>query len=473
MTERLKRIESIFGSTRGLVLLGTLATALAMAFAGLVASPFGLPGLRAWMTANLGLEILPQGREARIVILYHVITMAVLTIEVYFLTALVPMKKDLGQMVNATITVGYLLSMVFGLAFAYFGSNYVFHGLFIFGQGLIFFAGLVLSYGLWPWSDEYRVESGGKKRVDLERVACFLMAVATLGSAIFGAVPGSLYGNGFKTFLSEDVVRLPTKTSLEYAIIGHLHIMLTLMAVALFLILSRWLGFKGKGHKPAMILMIIGTIIITGGVWAVVPFPAVAHIIINVGSMPVLAASVIMAIWGWRTYGARDPFRFGSLWQMIYMNLVVTAVGIFMAVRLDAIIRTWPALEERIALVGHWHVLLGIIMTILALVTADLAGLSGRSRKLFGWTVMVGSDLAFAAVALLEIKRLFVDQLHQQPLVDVLMVLVALGLGLAAVALVAFLVWCLADFIKKAGHWSERSPVWPDFNAYTKKEARK
>ena len=35
-----------------------------------------------------------------------------------------------------------------------------------------------------------------------------------------------------------------------------------------------------------------------------------------------------------------DPVKFGMLWQMVYMNAVVTAVGIFMAIRLDEAIRT-------------------------------------------------------------------------------------------------------------------------------------
>ena len=44
------------------------------------------------------------------------------------------------------------------------------------------------------------------------------------------------------------------------------------------------------------------------------------------------------------------------LWQMIFMNFVVTAIGIFMAVRLKAI-RLWPLREEQITLTGHWHIL--------------------------------------------------------------------------------------------------------------------
>ncbi len=474
MQERATRFDHVFKSTRGLVLFALAAIGLSAAAIGLAVAPFGLPGFRDWMESNLGLRLLPQEREARIVILYHAITMAVVAIETYFITSLVPMKKGLGGVINATITLGYLLSMVFGLGFAYFGRNFVFHGFFIFGQALIFFAGLMLAYGLWPWSKDNRLEGekvGARGRVDLERVAFFLMAVATLGSALFGAIPGSLYGNGFKTFLSEDVVRLPIKSSLQLSIIGHLHIMLTLMAVALLLIVSRWLGFKGRGHKAAMILMIVGTLIITGGVWAVVPFETIAHIIINVGSIPVLAASVILAAWGWRRSGFRDPIRFGALWQMIFMNLVVTAVGIFMAIKLDKIIRGWPALEERIALVGHWHVLLGIILSIIALLAADLAGLAGRSRKLYGWTVIVGSDLAFAAVALLEIKRLFVDQLHQQPLVDLLMVILAIGLGATTLAIAAFLVWCLVDFFSPKGRWRAHVDPWPRTDETAEREA--
>ena len=48
--------------------------------------------------------------------------------------------------------------MVFGLAFGYLGRNFVFHGLFITGQALVFFAGLQLAVALWPWRKEYHVK---------------------------------------------------------------------------------------------------------------------------------------------------------------------------------------------------------------------------------------------------------------------------------------------------------------------------
>ncbi len=472
------RFNFLFRSTRGLVLVAIAAISLATAFFGMLSGPMEGFGIKSWMVQHLGLSLLPQEREGRIIILYHTLAMAVVAIETYLITASVPMKKSQQASINAAITVGYLTSLVFGLIFAYFGHNYVFHGLFISGQALIFFAGLMLAAALWPWGKEYRTADPRRARtrggVDLERVAFFLMAAATLGSALFGAVPGSLFGNGFESFLAEDIIREPHKTPLDLAIIGHLHIMLTLIAVALTLILSRWFDFKGRLHSWAMPLLIVGTLIITAGVWAVVPFEPVAHIIINVGSFPVLIASWLLVWYGWRqiiqqrtaeknlakpTFGQKvaallgDPLRFGALWQMIYMNFVVTAVGIFMAVKLDEVIRTWPAREERVALTGHWHVLAGIIATIILLYYADLAGLKGRVRQVFGWVIILFSDLAFGAVAVFETKRLFVSELAQQSLVDTAILLVDIGLAVVLTALGALMFWRLFDLFRRRGRW--------------------
>ena len=51
--------------------------------------------------------------------------------------------------------MGYLLTMIFGMFFAYLGHNWAFHGLYIFGLSLIFFAGVLLVIALWPWNHEY------------------------------------------------------------------------------------------------------------------------------------------------------------------------------------------------------------------------------------------------------------------------------------------------------------------------------
>jgi hypothetical protein len=363
------------------------------------------------------------------------------------------------------------------MLFGYFGHNFVFHGLYLFGLSLSFFAGILLASALWPWKKEYYSDDPNMSRtpkgLDLERLAFFTMAVATLGSAIFGAVTGSYWGNGHETFLAEDLIREPHKTLLQKSIIGHLHIMLTLIAIALTLIIGKWYEFKGIFHKIAMPLMIVGTIIISLGAWSVVLFTW-AHTIIYVGSIMVMLAALMLVIFGWdklirdrlQEKGIQkarfhqkisallhDPLKFGATWQMVFMNFTVSGVGIFMAVKLDEIFRVWPHREERIILTGHWHILSGIIATIILFYYADLAGLKGKLRKWFGWLVIIGSDIAFAAVTIFSMKRLFVSESAQQPVVNWTMLFADFGLALVLVVLAILMLWRLVDLFKKKGRW--------------------
>ncbi len=473
-----ERLSFLFRSTKGLILVAIALISLVTGFFGFLSGPMEEFGIKSFMINNLGLDMQPAEREGRIIILYHTIAMAVVAIETYLITAFYKIKPEAQTRINGTITVGYIVSFIFGLWFAYFGHNFIFHGLFIVGQAIIYFAGIQLAIEIWPWRKEHRIQDPERAHtrggVDLERVALFVMAISTLGSVLFGAIPGSLFGNGFESFLAEDIIRQPVKPPVDRAIVGHLHIMLTLIAVALTLILSRWVDFRGKLQKWAMPFIIIGTIIITIGVWMIIPYQPAAHIIINVGSMPMLMASVLLVWFGWRkairqrlqelsiekpsffqTLRAllHDPLKFGSMWQMIYMNFVVTFVGIFMAVKLDEIIRQWPAREERVALTGHWHVLAGIIATILLLIYADLSGIKGRMRQWFGWGVILFSDLAFGAVALYETKRLYVTELNQQSLVNVTILLTDIGLAVVLTLLAALMVWRLGDLLKRKGRW--------------------
>jgi hypothetical protein len=382
--------------------------------------------------------------------------------------------------INATITVGYLVSLIFGLIFGYFGHNFVFHGLFLLGQSLVFFAGILLAAALWPWKAEYRLPEDSpraktKRGVDLERVAFLAMVICTLVSAAFGAVTGSYWGNGHETFLAEDLIRSPDKTILQRAIIGHLHIMLTLVAVAITLIVGRWMKFKGIFHKIAMPLMIFGTIVTTAGALSVT-WVEWAHTTIYVGSTFILLAALMYVIYswdklikdrvaelglenpsGWQKFKAllHDPLKFGTGWQMVFMNFTVSGIGIFMAVKLDEIFRVWPHREERIILTGHWHILSGLVATIILFYFADLSGLKGKARKWFGWLVIIGSNLAFGAVTVFSMKRLFVEQTAQQGIVNWTMLVADIGLALVLVILAVFLLWRLYDLFLKQGRWAE------------------
>jgi hypothetical protein len=475
-----KRFNYLFRSTKGLALTAIALISLVTAVWGMLSGPMVEWGVRDFMVDTFGFQLLEYEREGRIIMLYHTIAMAVVALEVYIITAIVPMKVHEQANINATVTAGYLTAMIFGLWFGYFGHNFVFHGLFLLGQSLMFFGGILLAAALWPWRKEYRLPEGSpyartRAGLDLERVAFFVMAAATLGSALFGAVTGSYWGNGHETFLAEDLIREPHKTILQNSIIGHLHIMLTLIAIAVTLIVGRWLNFRGIFHKIAMPLMIVGTIVISLGAWSVV-LVEWAHTIIYGGSVLVMLAALMFVIFSWDqqiqaglkkrdikkgTFREKlkalvhDPLAFGVGWQMVFMNFTVSGVGIFMAVKLDEIFRVWPAREERITLTGHWHILSGLIATIILLYYADLAGLKGKARRWFGWLVIVGFDLAAAAVTVFSMKRLFVNLSEQQPLVNWTMLLADLGLALVLVVLAVFLLWRLFDLLKRRGRWTQ------------------
>ena len=473
------RFDFLFSSTKGLILVAIAMIGIVTAIWGMLSGPMAEWGVRDAVVKLLGMDLEQAEREGRIIILYHSIAMAVIAIEVYMVTSLLKMKSIYKTVIRAAITVGYMLTMVFGLVFAYFGHNWVFHGLYIAGLTLIFFAGVLLVIALWPWNKEYyqpdKAYARTRKGVDMERVAFFATALTTVISALFGAVPGSYFGNGFEVFLAENIIRYPEKTTMEYSIIGHLHIMLALIAIMITLLIGRWLNFRGILHKIAMPLMILGTIVLNLGVWGVVtPLEPVAHMIIYVGATPSMLAALLLLIWSWndliRTGTAHlpkpkfpqkisallhDPLKFGPTWQMLFMNFTTSGIGIFMAVKLDEIFRVWPAREERIELTGHWHVLSAIIATIILLYYGDMLGLKGKLRQLYGWCIIILSDIAFASVTIFEMKRLFVTEAEQQPLVNVVMYTMDFALAMLLVILAVMLLWRLIDLFKKKGRWSE------------------
>jgi hypothetical protein len=221
--------------------------------------------------------------------------------------------------------------------------------------------------------------------------------------------------------------------------------------------------------------MILGTIVLNLGVWGVVtPLEPVAHMIIYVGATPSMLAALFLLIWSWAkliregtaqlkkpNFGQRlsallrDPLKFGPTWQMLFMNFTTSGIGIFMAIRLDEIFRVWPAREERIELTGHWHVLSAIVATIILMYYGDMIGLKGKLRQLYGWGIIVLSDIAFAAVTIFEMKRLFISEAAQQPLVNGLMYAMDFGLAMLLLLLAVVMVWRLVDLFRSRGRWSE------------------
>ncbi len=231
-----ERFNFLFRSTKGLILTAIALVSLISALFGMLSGPMAEWGIKDLIVRALHMDLVEAEREGRLIVLYHSIAMIVVAIETYMIVDLLKVKDNLKVMINSLITFGYLAVILGGLPFAYWGHNWALHGLYIAGLVLIFFAGCTLVYALWPWRAEFKVTdmeyAHTRKGYSMERIAFFAMAVVTLISSLFGAIPGSNYGNGFETFLAENVVREPIKTALDLSVIGHLHIMLALISVA-------------------------------------------------------------------------------------------------------------------------------------------------------------------------------------------------------------------------------------------------
>ncbi len=434
------------------------------------------------LAARLGLD--ETGRVGRIVMLYHSLAVPFVAALVYLILDALPFDERIPRLVRPTVTVGYLLTSVGGLSFAYLRAGWIAHGLFLVGLSLTFYAGAVLWWGLSPWRvvrddprsasgvapvrseprsasgvapvrseprsesgvapvrSEPRSESGvapvrseprsasgvapvrseprsesGVAPVRSEprsqsgvalRWAFWLMALYTLISAVIGGAVGAYFGNGFAVFLAEDVLRAEHDL-FQRAIIAHLHVMLALVDVALLLLIARRVGLAGRAYRAAMPLVIAGTTITAFATWSVMVIEGVAHKLINVGAVVLLAGAAIVALYGMRGLirerpdrpAARallaDPVRFGMLFHLLFVNLVVTVPGVWVALNLEAVRAGDPAWERAFA-VGHWHVLATLSAALGLLLVVDRLGVRGWLRQAVGWGVLAGSTLAFSAV---------------------------------------------------------------------------
>ena len=132
------RLTFLFRSTKGLVLVAIALISLVTACLGTLSGPMHEWGITDWVIKTFGLRMVPAEREGRIILLYHVIAIAVVAIETYIITDIIPMKSHEQAQINATITFGYIITLICGLWFGYFGHEFVFHGLYLFGLSLTF-----------------------------------------------------------------------------------------------------------------------------------------------------------------------------------------------------------------------------------------------------------------------------------------------------------------------------------------------
>jgi hypothetical protein len=371
--------------------------------------------------------------------LYHSLAIPFLASLVYLILARVEMPEKIAQGVRPAITAGFLLTSIGGLTFGYLGRNWLFHGVYLVGLSLTFYAGVLLAIGLFPRRNSAE---------HLVHWAFWVMAVATLISAAIGGAVGSFFGNGFEAVLAEDIIR-QEHDIFARAVIAHLHIMLTLIDVAILLLVARITPMGKRLSRWVYGLTIIGTIIVSFATWSVMigPLEKLAHKIINVGAGFLLPAGIIVAVVGFRALARKgglmsDPFRFGLYWFLIFVNFVVTAPGVYVAMNLETYrLPTYLEVERTIA-VGHWHVLATLSAAMGFLLIAHLRHSRTRAARLSAWGMTVGTSLALAFIIPYMFRQPGTTVAGPEPLYQA-------GIGIAMLSLALYLVAEVVAFFRR------------------------
>jgi hypothetical protein len=468
--QRLSKITNpLFGSLPGLLVVAVAWDALSVASLALFSGPLQPLGL----AELLGVDLSDAERVGRIIMIYHSLAMPFVAALVYLVLDQVPMATEetadtrIRRSITVPVTVGYMLTSLGGMTFAYGGRNWVFHGIYLLGLSLVFYAGVLLAVALWPgrrWaSDPARYAHW--RGVPLERLAFFLVAVFTLVSAAIGGAAGAFFGDGFVAFLAEDIVRQDPHTLFQLMIIAHLHIMLTLIDVMILLLVIRTYGVQGRVHKIAVPLTLVGTIIVTSATWSVIGWEG-AHKVINIGSAFLLPGAILVAIWGFATLSRQgeglirervgegpanvvqrlgalfhDPIRFGVFFELIFVNFVVTVPGVYVAFNLETYRTPAYLAVERTILVGHWHILATLSAVLVLFLIADRLGIQGWVRQVVGWGLLAGSTLSFVFVNVYMFRQPGQEKLWTVPFFET-------GIALSLLALAVLVAVLLADRVK-------------------------
>jgi hypothetical protein len=452
-------VNRFFGSLTGLLVVVVAWDALLVASLAPFSGPLRPLGLAELLSLDLG----DVHRVGRIIMLYHSLAVPFVAALVYLMLDLVPLGRPLSdrpaegpcaeedrtrRSIVVPITVGYMLTSVGGMTFAYGGRNWIWHGLYLVGLSLVFYAGVLLAVALWPsrrWATD-RARHIHLAGIPIERLTLFIVALFVLVSAAIGGAAGAFFGNGFEAFLAEDIVRIDPHTTFELMIIAHLHIMLTLLDVAILLLVIRFYEVEGLAQKIAVPLTLVGTIIVTFATWSVIRWEG-AHRLINVGSAFLLPGALLVAIWGFARLmrqaadsgtGARlkallhDPLPFGIFFELIFVNVVVTVPGVYVAFNLERYRAPAYLAVERTILVGHWHILATLSAVMVLLLIGQRLDIRGWVRQVAGWGLLAGSTLSFLFVNLYMFRQPGQERAWTVPFFET-----GIALSLLAVALLA------------------------------------
>lgn len=422
----------------------------------------------------------PSRHTARTIMLYHSLAIPFVVITAFLFLLKYAKRDALANQAHWTLLPGALISGIFGMDFAYGTESWISHGLFLFGQSLVFYGGILFIIALWPskeLSENTETSDFSIKGISLESANIIITAVAILISVALGGIAGANFGmvdpatgKTWLPILAESAVRSDLSNvgwSFKEMVVSHLHIMLALLAGMVMLLSMRYVDMKGKAAAWANILYTPGVIILSVGAWLVITPWEYAHVVINVGAGFLLMVGAIIAIYGWRTIAIeklgleysnatltskltsifKDPVKFGLYFQLVWVNIVSTFPGVFVAINLDERYRTEAYTEIEYSFnVGHWHILATLIGVMVLLMITDEFNIQGAYRIVIGWTATIGSIVGFGA-ALVYILR---TPATPEGSILIQMLIIDLGLGFLFFGIIALSSWMVLRLVQRS-----------------------
>ncbi|MFW9915313.1 MAG: hypothetical protein ACFFGZ_06845 [Candidatus Thorarchaeota archaeon] len=463
------RLFFLFTTNKGLIALLILfefgIVLFLSSFSEPVVEVFGNPILDPIWKIDLN----ESDRAARIIMLYHAMAIPFIATVVLFVLEFCEVRETYVSKIKWALIPGTFLTAINGLIFAYILEDWTAHGLFIFGLSLSFYSGVLLLLGTFPTKNF--PESADKEDkplfwgIDLEQLNLMLVTAFLLTSTIIGGWAAAYFGRspGLEAFLAEDVVREESANIYERAIVSHLHIMVALLAAAVMIVIFQYTEMKGRWYFIAMLLTTPGMLIMSIGAWLVIPEQThdYAHWIINVGVGFLLAAALILALNGWNKtsrenlgedYDAaswtqraiaalKDPVKFGMYFQFVWVNLVVTIPGVYVALNLDTYRGDGYEKVERAFNTGHWHVLATLTAIVVLFLAIDYFGIKGNFRQSVGWLLLAGSIISFGFTVFCMLRDPAMDKMLSFYLIDAGVALIFAGVAIFCLALLLKFIW--------------------------------
>jgi hypothetical protein len=335
-------------------------------------------------------------------IFYHSLAAPFIAVLVYVVLLIFDLTGFAARYAMYSVTAGYLLVLVGGLSQIVTRWNPIAQGIFLTGLSVCFTAGVALLFAFNPFAKTAARERQSR-RWRLIRLNMWLAVLLVLATAALGAYAslGSAQWGASGVIAKFGLV----KSAHEHAMVAIIDAAIVILVAEHFGVV-RFGGQRGLFIDLGMYSMLAGIPVVAIATYASIPFGVAAHNVITPSAALLLQGALfvtyaIMADMTLRPgkggvfsklFG--DPLAFGLLFTFVWVDVVVTLPGIYVAMNLNR----FAGLPNEVPfIIEHEHALVTLTSMALLLLVALNFDLSKGFRRLIGVTVTAGYVIGLGA----------------------------------------------------------------------------